>query len=286
MDDINNVFYYRVLTQTFKPKDLIVLKQTTITRKQWCSYLLLLFSSIKCSKHLAQELINRGADVNAKNKESFTPLHFSTIKGKTKITKFLLKHGANPHAQSGEDEFNPMHCAAAKGNSKILQLLLDHGANIDVVINIGQLTPLHFAAFYRHEEAVRLLVQQGANIQAPSMSGMTAKEFSRNKTITNYLEAVPQLNRGLTCAIREKNYHESCQLLRRGAQLTISDEFGNSPLHQAIIQGNRSIIYQLLCHKANPEQRNNNGDKAIERASLYPTLLAVFFAAMHPLNSK
>jgi len=46
------------------------------------------------------------------------------------------------------------------------------------------------------------------------------------------------------------------------------------------------MIYQLLCHKADPEQQNNYGEKAIERASLYPELLTIFFAAIRPLDQN
>ncbi len=48
---------------------------------------------------VARLLLERGADVNAKNKHGFTPLHFAAGIGHTDVAKLLLEHGADVNAK-------------------------------------------------------------------------------------------------------------------------------------------------------------------------------------------
>ena len=45
-------------------------------------------------KSTAELLIKKGADVNAQNKDSFTPLHFAADKAHMDMLEVLVKHGA------------------------------------------------------------------------------------------------------------------------------------------------------------------------------------------------
>ncbi|KAG7298471.1 hypothetical protein JYU34_018100, partial [Plutella xylostella] len=77
---------------------------------------------------LAQLLIQRGADVHAKDKGGLVPLHNACSYGHVQLSALLLQSGA---AVDAHDlwRYTPLHEAAAKGKSDVVKLLLKHGAD-------------------------------------------------------------------------------------------------------------------------------------------------------------
>ena len=70
------------------------------------------------------ELLNKGAEVNASETRSCSPLHFAAIEGYAEIASLLLKHGANVNAQDNTG-LRPLHYAAWYGYTEVVKLLLD-----------------------------------------------------------------------------------------------------------------------------------------------------------------
>ena len=79
---------------------------------------------------LAQELIGRGADVDAaaRNPQRVAPLHAAAAVGDHATMRLLLEKGANPNPRQ-EAGFTPFHSAANHGDIEMAKLLIQHGAD-------------------------------------------------------------------------------------------------------------------------------------------------------------
>lgn len=75
---------------------------------------------------ITEYLIEKGADVNARNRNSDTPLHHAVLMGKVDIAKILLKHNANVNARNNWG----MTVLGYAADRELVELLLAHGASI------------------------------------------------------------------------------------------------------------------------------------------------------------
>ena len=92
-------------------------------------------------------------------------------RGDAERVRELLDRGADPNARD-ERGWTPLHYAAERGRADVARLLLDEGARVDAEDGEG-LTPLHFAAEAGSPEAVKLLVERGADVSARDVHGRT-----------------------------------------------------------------------------------------------------------------
>ena len=104
---------------------------------------------------LVKLLIGKGADVNARNRDGNTSLHWAAEKGHIEVVKLLLEKGANVNVQDIHGR-TPLYWAAQYGYTEIVKLLLEKEADVNAKDNDGK-TPLHSAALKGHSEVVKLL---------------------------------------------------------------------------------------------------------------------------------
>jgi quinoprotein dehydrogenase-associated probable ABC transporter substrate-binding protein len=85
-------------------------------------YTPLMLASANDAKQLAQALIQKGADVNARNAGGVTALMMAAANGRLDMINMLVKAGANVKAQTDRGD-TALSIAQAKGDQKVIALL-------------------------------------------------------------------------------------------------------------------------------------------------------------------
>ena len=112
---------------------------------------------------LVRVLVELEADISARSRAAFTPLHLTSNYGAPndpKIAQYLLEHGANVNARTTEG-ITPLHRASEFGEVEIARVLIEHGADIDAEDRSGR-TPLQIAKEHGSDEVVKLLLKHDA----------------------------------------------------------------------------------------------------------------------------
>ena len=117
-------------------------------------------------QHLAD-----GVDVNAKQKDGFTPLHLAAFADRMEVVDLLIKNGANVNATDNAGG-TPLHPATVAGHKETVELLITNGADVNVK-DKHDITSLHFSSTQGHKEIVKLLIAKGADVNAKSHNGET-----------------------------------------------------------------------------------------------------------------
>jgi cytohesin len=110
---------------------------------------------------IAELLIVEGAEVNAKNRDGFTPLHYAAGKGLKEVVELLIAKGADVNAKGRGLEKSPLLLAAYDGHKEIVELLIGWGADVNVKFLDGR-TTLNWVIKELHPETAALLRKHGA----------------------------------------------------------------------------------------------------------------------------
>ena len=94
-------------------------------------------------------VLEAGANSNARAKDGFTPLHNAAWRGRAETVAALLEAGANPNARDLSGG-TPLHLAAQNGDAETVRHLLSAGADPNLRTN-GKKTPLELWAGKRND---------------------------------------------------------------------------------------------------------------------------------------
>jgi hypothetical protein len=140
-----------------------------------------------CDYKVFFRLINRGADLNMRNKYAETPLILAAATERVEFVRELLSHNADPEAADNNGA-TALHCTAYNGNPVIVRLLLNQGINIDPRESIWKWTPLHLASRQGHRYVARLLLAYGADKEAKDKKGKTPSDYAKDRRDYRFLE--------------------------------------------------------------------------------------------------
>ena len=201
-------------------------------------------------------LVDKGADINAKDRFGNVPLHFAINNecSKEKV-KLLLELGGNISALN-HDHKTPLLLALEK-RSPLASVLISSVTKIEDAKDRNGSTPLHSAIMNDcSEEHVQLLMKLGGDINALNYDHKTPLMIALEKrspltsvlisSITNLedldLTKLPTMSQAIS-----KGYLEFAQVLHKlGKSVLFKDEDGNNILHLAMQQTNIEVPKWLL----------------------------------------
>ena len=123
------------------------------------------------SLELVKYLIDLKSDVNAKGNEG-TPLQVATTAGSLDIVKALVQNGADVNLPD-TNHYTAFHKACLVGDLNVVKFLKDSDADINSQTNDGR-TALHLVAETGQMEIVRFLIECGVTLCKPAKDGRTA----------------------------------------------------------------------------------------------------------------
>lgn len=203
---------------------------------------------------MAQLLLNYGADVNARDKNNDTPMHKlffmdqpGTEDRRFQMLELLLAYGADINAQNNQG-FTMAHIAAERNYGVWLQRMINVYGDIidfDLKDNAG-LTPRNLADKNGYGFLVEILDYMLRPV--PGIDGNPRERDQLGKT-------------GLMHAIARNNYEVAQDLVKRGADVNAADNDGNTPLHYALNNKRRPLVFVtlLLSKGANVNATNKEG---------------------------
>jgi hypothetical protein len=136
----------------------------------------------------AQVLINRGADLNARDTFGFTALMIAAQHADYDMAWLLLDKGADPKLRNNGG-LHALALAARSGNEDIIEILLEHGASINQNINYST-NALSLAKEAKLKEMETFLLENKAHYnRAPEISGIlieTGLDFSGDDLMAGF----------------------------------------------------------------------------------------------------
>jgi len=121
---------------------------------------------------IAALLIDRGADINARAVDGSTPLYYASEADRAAIVRLLLEKGADPNIP-GRKGVRPLAAAAYNGSPETVELLIKHGADPNALDDNGKSAML-YAAGRAYAPVVELLIAAGVDVNRRYAHGLTA----------------------------------------------------------------------------------------------------------------
>lgn len=205
-------------------------------------------------------LMEKGADINVKTDDGFSPLGFAIRSGQTKIAKLLLASGARVddlfYDGYTEMNYSVLRGAAAFCGLDLVKHLVDLGADVHAVDDEG-LTPLH--CYKVNKECIQFFVETcGLDVNARDLKGNTPLIYAAYESDVDCLryliEKGADVNAGdekegwsaLGSALYGEDKEIIALLLQNGAAVNVSWEKGETPLHYAVKHCGSEIVKLLI----------------------------------------
>jgi ankyrin repeat protein len=204
-----------------------------------------------------------------------TALHWAARGVHFEVLKLLVDKGADVKARDNSD-ISALHSVAARGHREATELLMSNGADVNAVDAFGH-TPLSYAITGSHKVLADFLISKGAKVPVQGEAGrrlLHASASQGNKALVDWMA-----DKGADLKTENGNggtiLHSTCEggltdfaekLIEMRFAINATDRYGLSPLHYAAANGHEAVAEILLKHEADIEARTLAGERPIHLA--------------------
>jgi ankyrin repeat protein len=222
-------------------------------------------------------LLDVGTPVNITDGDKdWTPLHFAAYHGHPVVAEALLKRGADPNARDA-DGATALWWTAGVGRHEATVVLLGSHAGVQADVNARDnegRTPLWRAAYNKDARTVELLLAHGADVNAGESALLTVPDTAIAQVLLNRGADVNARSKDSLTVLMMHAYRGSVvglqALLDRGAQVDAVNASGYTALMLAAAQGHVDTVRTLLKRGARTDGRNAEGQTALQMAQASP----------------
>jgi ankyrin repeat protein len=149
----------------------------------------------RASVRLVEDLLDAGADVDARDKGGRTPLMYVVVDHRPEIAALLIERGADVNARD-KQRFTALHFAAQEGQLEIAKMLIEHGAAVDPKDKWGDTALWRAVSNFGgtdttvecNGELIRLLLAHGADRDLKNNYGISPWESAKMATKHNIVQ--------------------------------------------------------------------------------------------------
>jgi len=202
-------------------------------------------------------LLNSGASAGAANRYGITPLWLAAVNGDTATVVTLLKAGADPNASLPSGE-TALLVAANTGKLDAVKALVAAGADVRAKENVFGQNPLMLAAAENHADVCKALIEAGADVNEASPV-VQMKSYALSQSYKGGFTP-------LFFAARQGSLDAARVLLAAGARVNQTEPDGISPLLLALFNGHYDFGAFLIEHGANVNLADEAGRTPLYQA--------------------
>ncbi|KAJ8674380.1 hypothetical protein QAD02_005642 [Eretmocerus hayati] len=188
-------------------------------------------------------IVDTDVDINLKDNMGRNALHTAAAHGKNDVVEFLIKEKFMNPNEFDEENNTPLHLAARYGHLKTVEILIKHGSMMNIR-NKSMYIPLHFAVENGHRDIVELFLKKKVDIQSALAGGLTPLHLAAERGLLDLVILLVQY---------KANIH------------AIHDR-GVIPLHMAVMNGYLEIARFLIEKGSDINAQMTNGLTALHYA--------------------
>lgn len=229
------------------------------------------------------ELIKQGRDVNCRNPDGETLLHWAAVSGKIEVVWFLIVHNADVNARRTRDGRTPLHCATSGKHKHIVEVLLISGADV-TARDCDNISALQLSVGFRDantcswdadEDTAILLLRYGSPLLSAEDHKAPPLQLAIWANLPRVVKAMLERGRqtGQLLTMLEKSdkspmlFHAIGKgsieivriLLNFGANINGCDSIQRTPLITAACNGQLDIMWYLIEQGADRQAKSKNG---------------------------